>query len=229
MSRLVVLGSVFLPPQALEPFAETLVERGHDVTVVVPEDTSSVEAVLSGYLAQVAGGAPPIVVAHSNAGNYIPGITAGTAIAGVVFVDAVLPPFNGGQWRVVPTALGTELAKRATGGVLPRWTRWWPTAMMQPLFPDSAVFERIDEVTPRIDASYLTGVLQAPAGWASELPAAYLAFGDTYSAELGRAVAAGWPNRTLELAHLGLLSSPEAVVSAIEALLETLHVRPTDG
>lgn len=76
-----------------------LADRGHDVTVVVPEDTSSVEAVLSGYVEQIAGDVPPIVIVHSNAGNYVPGIVAESEIAEAVFVDAVLPPLDGGNGR----------------------------------------------------------------------------------------------------------------------------------
>jgi hypothetical protein len=208
---------------AVEPFAVVLVDRGYEVTVVVPDDTSSVEAVVSGYAAQVAGsGPPPLVIAHSNAGNYIPGIAAESAIAGVVFVDAVLPPLGGGQWQVVPADLAGELTTRATDGVLPRWTRWWPRPVMQALFPSAAMFDRVDEAAPEIDASYLTGVLKAPAGWAANLPAAYLAFGDTYSAELNRAAGAGWPNGSLDLGHLGILTNPETVADAMDKLLETL-------
>lgn len=95
---------------------------------------------------------------------------------------------------------------------------------MEPLFPDAAAFERIDEATPEVEASYLTGVLDAPAGWALKLPAAYLAFGDTYSVEFLRAATAGWPNDSLDLNHLGLLSSPKTVVTAIEALLKIAEV-----
>lgn len=97
MTRVFVLGSVLLPQAAAELFADALATHCYDVSVVVPADTSSVERVESDYLDAITGQGKPLLVAHSNAGNYIPAITARTKIAGVLFMDAVLPPLSGGR------------------------------------------------------------------------------------------------------------------------------------
>ncbi|KNC18874.1 hypothetical protein AC792_09715 [Arthrobacter sp. RIT-PI-e] len=215
---------MFLPPAALEPFAAELARRGHDVAVIAPLATGSVEGVLEEYVAAVSAGPPPIVIVHSNAGNYVPGIATTCEVVAVCFLDAVFPPLDGGSWNVVPSALAAELNETVADGRLPRWTRWWPETVVEPLFPNRAMFERVDQAAPEVEASYLSGELSASPGWASALPTTYLAFGDTYAEEYDRAVSQGWPSDRLPLDHLGLLTSPATVANAMEKLLRTIEV-----
>ena len=51
------------------------------------------------------------------------------------------------------------------------------------LFPDEDWLDRVTREAPRLAPEYFTTPLPVPRGWEAR-PAAYLAFGDTYAAEL---------------------------------------------
>ena len=68
---------------------------------------------------------------------------------------------------------------------------------------------------------YFDGAVPSPSGWAA-LPAAYLAFGDTYDHERAAAGRRGWPVQTLSGGHLHMLVDPGAVTQALLELLDGL-------
>jgi len=215
---LVVLGSVFLPVEVLDPLVGALRDRGHDSSSVEPGAATSPE-VLDAYVDGVRRSSTPVVLAHSNAGNYVPGLVNRAPIAGAVFLDAALPPFEGGAYRVVPARLAEGVAGSAEHGLLPAWTRWWSPDDVRPLFPDEQTFRRVDAACPRVPARYLETVVEAPAGWAERLPSGYLALSGAYETEIGRARTAGWPVSRLDRGHLAVLSAPGDVADAVDALL----------
>ncbi|MHA7985935.1 hypothetical protein ACX9R5_09010 [Rathayibacter sp. CAU 1779] len=220
--ELVLMGSVFLPAEALQPFADALAARGHVVAVVAPTDTRSADAVLEAC-AEVARRHPGCaLIAHSNAGNVVPGVIARASVGAAVFMDAVLPPFDGGTWPVVPAGAAATLKDRVEAGLLPPWTRWFPSDDVEPLFPSSASFGAVDAVAPRVRFSYLGETLSAASGWSDAVPCGYLMLSEAYGSERQRAGAAGWPTRDLRLGHLGMLRDPEAVAEATDDLLSEL-------
>lgn len=219
MTAVVILGSVFLPDSTLAPLAQALTARGHHVTVTVPADTRSARAVLDAYVLGAKAEPGSVVIAHSNAGNFVPGIIEQDGIGGALFMDAMLPPFEGGTWTVVPSELADMLRARIDDGVLPPWTRWWSRADMVREFPSTDTFERTDASAPRVNASYLHESLEIRRGWADAITCAYLAFGDAYISEAKQAAQAGWRVERLPLNHLGMLTDPGVVAAAIEDVL----------
>ena len=79
-------------------------------------------------------------------------------------------------------------------------------------------FERIDAAAPRVPLSYVDTEVVLPPGWPHG-SCAYLAFGDTYAEELGRAERAGWPTRRLGGGHLHWLAEPEETAAALMDLV----------
>jgi hypothetical protein len=71
----------------------------------------------------------------------------------------------------------------------------------------------------RLPLDYFRGMMPVPRGWDEGLPAAYLAFGETYAAERADAAKRGWPTRTLAGLHLHMLVDPAEVASALLELL----------
>jgi hypothetical protein len=203
--RTVVLPSPYLGPVAYGPLAGRL-----GATVAAPpEEPYTAARVLAAFASQVAGA--DLVVAHSNAGLYAAALGRPT-----VFVDAALPPAGGGRTPLAPRALAEAVAALADGsGLLPRWTRWWPRGELAAVLPEPW-FDPVDEAAPRVPAAYLTEVLDVPGDWAAS-PSAYLAFGDTYAAELALATSLGWPTARLDGGHLLLLTEPAVVARAVEA------------
>lgn len=78
-----------------------------------------------------------MLVAHSNAGLFLPVITAALPdqVLGSIFVDAALPPASGAA-LVAPSELLALLRDKASDGLLPRWTDCWDEEQVAALFPD---------------------------------------------------------------------------------------------
>jgi hypothetical protein len=211
------LPSPFLGPAVWEPVAERLQAHGWRTRVAPVRGTTPAE-VLDGFEEALPDDEPPVLVPHSNAGLYVPAIAAVLPPAGTVFVDAALPPASG-EAALVPAGLRAQLRRRVDdAGLLPPWTAWWPRDEVRGLVPDDAALARVEAQARRLPAAYLDATVPVTAGWAGGRNA-YLAFGDTYAAELRQARDAGWPADALAGGHLHMLVDPDAVAGAIAALL----------
>ncbi|QEW01310.1 hypothetical protein F6J84_15200 [Microbacterium caowuchunii] len=215
MDRVIVMGSVFLPGFVMDPLVSALRERGLVAERVAPTSVGSPEAVGEAYADAAAGLGATMAIAHSNAGNFVPTVAAGSAVRRIVFLDAVIPPLSGGTWPVMPARMRGMLLATARRGMLPPWTRWWPQESVRPLFPDDATFAQVDASAPSVPAAYLSSHISAPRKWSAELVCSYVAFGSGYADEVGIAATAGWPVRMLDLGHLGMLQDPAMVARAV--------------
>ncbi len=223
MPQLALLASPLLGPAVWRPAAVALHGLGWRVLLVprsmeAPRQPQDVrEHLLSDLPAeqQVA------VVAHSNAGLYVPALAAERPVVATVFADAALPPAAGSTF-LAPVGMHRFLEDLADpDGLLPPWTQWWDEQQLAPLFPDSAARAAVESEQHRLPLGYFTATLNVPAGWA-ERPAAYLAFGDTYQAEREQAKRWGWPVRTMLGEHLHPLMDPTGVAAALDDLLREL-------
>lgn len=202
MTPVVLLCSPWVGPRTWTPMADRLARAGHDVRVADPRDPLD-------HL----GGCRPLLVPHSGAGLYAPGLGARLDAVGTVFVDAALPA--GAHAPVVPPDLLEHLRGLADpDGLLPPWTQWWPDDAVGALFPDAATRAEVEAGQPRLPLSYAEGRVEVPAGWGSR-PCAYLAFGATYAEETARARALGWPVEVVDGGHLHQLVDPDAVATAV--------------
>ncbi|WP_252975609.1 hypothetical protein [Janibacter melonis] len=126
------------------------------------------------------------LVAHSNAGYLAPLVreTAGLDVP-LVAMDAALPP-ESGRYALAPPALRDMLTALADAdGLLPPWTRWWPSGALDDVVPADRLAE-LDAACPRLPVAYVDEIFEAPKGWATR-PCAYLAFGQTYAEEIAAA------------------------------------------
>lgn len=219
MSRVALLGSVFLPASVLEPLAGELERLGSPTSVIGAEPAADPEQILAAYTAALGARRWDVVVAHSNAGLYVPALTGTAGIGRAAFMDAGLPAPDGGAHDVAPASLREALGPVAEDGLLPRWTDWWPEEDVRELVPDARTRARLHAATPRVPAAYLRGSVPVPAGWSAALRGACLTFGDTYAAERDRARRLGWPVRTLPLGHLGFLTDPAEVARTVHELV----------
>lgn len=223
---LVLLPSAFLGATAWEPVAERLRTLGWPVTTpVVTRPIRTPEDVARSYLAALPVGRELVLIPHSNAGLFVPGLASRRRVIASIFVDAAMPPKEG-LVPLAPPALHRLMAEKADeDGLLPPWTEWWEEDDVAALFPDRETRRRIEREQPRVPLSYLAGSLQVPAGWTS-LQCAYVAFDDTYDEERQRATGSGWAVRMLPGRHLHLLVDPPAVAAAITDLLGLLGISP---
>jgi pimeloyl-ACP methyl ester carboxylesterase len=133
-----------------------------------------------------------VLVAHSNAGLFLPVIAAALPgqVRGCILVDAALPPPSGTTSVAPPELLGL-LRDKASGGLLPRWSDWWDEEEVAALFPDQAIRQAVTEEQPRLPLAYYEASLPVPAGWDAR-PCAYLLFGPPYDELASQARGRGW-------------------------------------
>lgn len=166
-----------------------------------------------------------VLVPHSNAGLYVAALAAGAELTGVVFVDALLPG-PGERTRVAPAAMVEQLAGQVEpDGLLPVWTRWWPDADLDGLFPSPAARADIEAGQIRMPLDYLRGAVATPPGW-ERLPCGYLGFGDGYADEQAAARERDWPVDAIPGRHLHQVVDPDAVahrIVSLHARALTLH------
>lgn len=217
-----VTGYVLLPSPLVgaatwQSVAEVLRRGGASVSVASTDGCTTPEQVQAAYVAAVPAAEPRVVlVPHSNAGYLAPGVAGAVGAAGVVYVDAALPPTTGPATLAPPAFLEFLADLADEDGMLPPWTQWWDDEA-NALFPDDATRAAVVAGQPRLPLAYFRAVVRPPAGWTAR-PSGYLAFGDTYAEELHRATALGWPTRLLEGGHLHLLRDPVQVAAAITEL-----------
>jgi len=220
----VLLPSVFLGQTVWRSVADELQDGGADVLVASAGTTpprTYLEAVAA-YSRDVPVDRRVILVAHSNAGNYIPGLVSARDVAASIFVDAVLPVESGRQ-ALASREFVRQLESLADdAGNLPVWTQWFDEEDVAELFPDQSARAAVEAEQQRIPLTYLRDSFDVATGWA-RTPAAYLAFGDTYADEQREAAARGLPVVRMAGEHLHMLIDPRTVADAISRLRDDLR------
>ena len=228
--HILLLHTPLLGPYSLRPLAGELARLGVMAeTPAWPRLSTVAEAyypTLAGSLAATidgagAGAGPVVLAAHSGAGALMPALTAQlrTPVAGVVFVDAILPHPGRSWFDTAPQQMRDQLRAGAQMGQLPPWDDWWPPGALERLVPDAATREAlIGELEPLplgyFEEAAPTIELAAPGG--------YLQLSGGYEEEARLAGRQGWPVVRLPLNHLSPVSQPQAVAGALVSLAERL-------
>ncbi len=231
MPLFVLIHSPLVGPSTWSPVAERLAAAGRQVAVPSlltvgdggpPYWPRVVEAVSAG-LADADADEPLVLVAHSNAGLFIPVLTRDLSrpVACAVFADASIP----GTGDLEPIADGDFLSfLRGRVGPdrrLPRWTEWWDEHEAAALFPDPGTRRAITAEQPRLPLAYYLDRVPVPPGW-DERACAYLQFSVGYQDQADRARGLGWPVLSLPGGHLHQIVDPDGVTSALIQLTDAV-------
>jgi Alpha/beta hydrolase family len=222
----ILIHSPSVGPRTWQPVAQRLAGLGREVAVpsllhVADEGPPFwprvVDAVRAG-LGPAGEGGGVVLVAHSNAGLFVPVISAALPgqVLACVFVDAAVPPPSGAA-PVAPPELLALLRDKASGGLLPRWTDWWDEEDVAPLFPDPQTRRAVTDEQPRLPLSYYEASVPAPAGWDAQ-PCAYLLFSPPYDELADEARRRGWVVERLPGGHLHQLLDPDGVARSLVAI-----------
>ena len=227
----VLVHSSSVGPATWEAVADELRSRGHAVEVpsmlgFADGEPPYARAYLNraaGALASLRVGGTALLVAHSNAGLFIPAIARSLAPreCALLFADASIPPVEGGDVPLVPPVFLEELRAMAFDGILPPWTEWWPDDATAGLYPDPATRRRVAAQEPRLPLSFYEESIEVPAGWARQR-CAYLRLSEGYESEAATATELGWPTLRLNGEHLHMVVDPVAVAEALDNLARTL-------
>jgi hypothetical protein len=225
----VLVHSPSVGPSTWRPVAEHLTAEGHGVRVPSLLDVAAgdppfwprVVSAVQDDLRQVPADAPVTLVAHSNAGLFLPVIRSGLdrPVAGSVFVDAALPDRTG-PTPVASPGLLEFLAPMAVNGRLPRWTDWWDEADVAPMFSDPAVRRAVVDEQPTLPLSYYEQRIPVPGGW-DDHPCSYLLFGPPYHECAAEARDRGWRVAHLPGAHLHQIVDPAGTARHLAELAAT--------
>ncbi len=210
--RFCLLPSPLTTPAVAGPLATSLRSRGHEA-VVAGAGGSSVHAVFGGFV-DAADGAD-VVVPHSNAGRFGPGV-AEAVRATLVCVDSLLP----GD-ALEPGMVQFLRDRELSDGLLAPWSAWWPRVDLDEVVGGHWDLLTTDE--PRVPLAMLAEQPPVPDDWPART-SGYVAFGETYAEQAALAEASGWPVRRLEGKHLHLLTHPDEVAVAVLQLAALLDV-----
>ncbi|MCN9243408.1 alpha/beta hydrolase [Streptomyces sp. RY43-2] len=225
----VLVHSPSVGPSTWTPVADRLTSAGYRVQVpsllhvgegAPPFWPRAVDAVRDD-LRRVPADTPVVLVAHSNAGLFLPAIRAGLdhPVAASVFVDAALPARDG-ETPVATPELLDFLRPMAVHGVLPRWTDWWDEADIAPMFSDPVMRKTVVEEQPTLPLSYYEQRIPVPAGW-DDHPCSYLLFGPPYEELAAEARERGWRVAHLPGEHLHQIIDPAGTARHLVELTTT--------
>jgi hypothetical protein len=229
MRLFVLLHSPVVGPSTWAPVAERLTGLG--CAAIVPSllnvgvgGPPYWPRVVSAVRQEVAGTGPAqplVLVAHSNAGVFVPVIRHGLSrpVACSVFVDATVPSEDGPMPNTGEDFLPFLRGLADPEGWLPRWTDWWEAEDVSGLFPDPLTRDIVTAELPRLPLAYYEEKVPVPQGW-DDHPCRYLQFSAGYEGEARAAAKRGWQVRSLPGEHLHQLADPAGVAGELIALSE---------
>lgn len=159
-----LLPSPLLGPAVWAPVARLLSHRGWSV-VIAPAAAGASRTpseALHAFVGSLPADRDLVLIPHSNAGLYVPGLARKRRVVANIFVDAGVPPPRGSV-RLAPPGLYDLLAERADDdGLLPPWTQWWGEADIAALFPDDRAREQVEHEQHRLPLAYFRESLPVP-------------------------------------------------------------------
>lgn len=221
---LVLVHSPSVGPGTWRPVAQRLTNQGLDavvpdlrrVTEFGPPYWNSVAQNVVEAAGQLESHGPVLLVAHSNAGLFLPVVAEALTerVVGAVFVDAALPAREGSSPVAGPELVQWLRSLADDQGLLPRWTDWWPEEEVAALLPDPLVRAELVAEQARLPLDYYEQSVPVPPQWLS-VPCAYLQFNEAYAREADQMRRAGWPTDHMPGEHLHQVVDPDGVTDAI--------------
>ncbi|MFF1894348.1 alpha/beta hydrolase [Streptomyces sp. NPDC058206] len=212
----VLVHSPSVGPSTWHPVAEQLAAAGYQVRVPSllhvgagePPFWPRIANAVRDDLWEIPTDHPLVLVAHSNAGLFLPSIRSGLdhPVNGSVFVDAALPARTG-PTPVAPPELLEFLRPLAVNGTLPRWTDWWDEADIAPMFSDPTMRQKVIAEQPTLPLAYYEQRIPVPDDW-DDHSCSYLLFGAPYDDMATDARERGWRTAHLPGAHLHQIVDP---------------------
>lgn len=225
MASFLLVHSPVVGPSTWRWVAAELQEQGHRVTVpgVAQAVTSrGWEAFVDSVAAQAGEEERAVLVGHSGAGPLLPQIVARARrkLGPLVFIDAGIPP-EAGDAELMPNEVLEELQAIAQDGILPRWSEWFGSGVMEELVPDIEQRLVVAADLPQIPLSYFETRVPVPDAWSS-VGCGYIRLSEPYAAEAAEAAIRGWPVIELPGSHLDIVTRPAPTAEAILAIVAQL-------
>lgn len=184
-------------------------------------ESPSFHAAVCAAAATVTSGAPTVVVGHSRAGAYLPGIAdaVGSDRLDVVFLDARLP-HPGTSWigSLTPER-ATWLREMVVSGRLPRWDTWFPGASLADVLTDPEQRRRVLHDIPELPWQVVSEVLPAPREAWHSARHIYLRLSAAYQSTAEQAEERGYRVWSMDAHHLAMVTHPAEVTDLLLSAL----------
>jgi hypothetical protein len=164
-----------------------------------------------------------ILIAHSNAGIFVPAIARARPVRAAVYADARVPMWTGEQAYADDERLESMRRLTDEDGLVKPWPQWWAGIDLADHYPSAEVRAEVEAQARRLPLTYFAGAIDGT-GW-NEIPSAYLAFGEGYATVRDPVAALGWPVHTIDgVEHLHQLIDPVGVTDQLLMLLTRLDL-----
>jgi hypothetical protein len=214
---LLLVHSPLLTPATWDALAPHLEAAGWRVVVLDLRPLIEAPSFHAAVCAAAAtSGAASIVVGHSRAGPYLPGIAdaVGGDLVDVVFLDARLP-HPGTSWvGSLPPERAAWLRGLAGSGRLPRWDSWFPSGSFDSLLTDPDR-RRVLHDLPELPWNVVSEVLRAPGPKWNSATHTYIQLSAAYQATADQAEQGGYRVRRLDADHLAMVTQPAVVAQLL--------------
>ncbi|MEU9829327.1 hypothetical protein [Micromonospora chersina] len=179
-------------------------------------------AVCAEAAASVAPGVPTVVVGHSRAGPYLPGIAdaVGSDRLDVVFMDARLPHPGTSWFRSLPPERAAWLREMALSGRLPTWDTWFPDDSLADVLPDPDQRRQVLHGLPELSWKVVSEVLPTPGKAWHSARHIYLQLSAAYQPTAKQAEERGYRVRSLDSNHLAMITQPALVMDLLLSALQ---------
>jgi hypothetical protein len=225
--QLLLIHSPFLGPSTWSALTSSLERHGcnahaPDLRGALGAGSGTYEQIARQVTALVTDGT--VLVVHSGAGALAPSIldAAQREIAGVVFIDALMPHPGRSWFDTVPSTTADQIRRNAPDGFAPSWPSWLPPGLLEQLLPNATTRAALADEAPPVPLAYLSAPAPVLANWRDAFGFAYLQLSEAYTEEAKEAVESGWPTERLAGHHLSLMTEPEIVAASLLRLAAQL-------
>jgi len=217
MTDFVLIHSPLVGPSSMEPTAATLEAQG--IRCIVPRIETSLDRLPrwrdwpSALLEEMPSTTRPILVGHSMAGLLAARLASEMNAAGVICLDANIPP-EAGQSPAVHGEFHQFLkGLPLKNGRLPKWNLWWGADLLEGISVSQAYKDTFVEELPEFELDWFDDAFDMP-DW-STAQKGFVRTSPVFVEEANNAEALGWAVVRLKGTHLHPALEPEETANAL--------------
>lgn len=226
MLKIILVHSPLVGPNSLAPTAEALRELGLQCLVPSPMtaglDIPSWRDWPDTLLGQVPSTGPSVVVGHSMGGLLAARLAGQLGAAGMICLDASIPPETGETPTVEPAFHDFVKGLPNQDGLLPPWHEWWPVDVFAGAEISSQMRARVLSDIPRLRLDWFDDTFDMP-NW-SGAKRAYLRTSPAFIDEAKKADALGWDVAKLRGTHMHPATEPQETADAIVSCCQRMGI-----
>ncbi|MEM8697383.1 MAG: alpha/beta fold hydrolase [Pseudomonadota bacterium] len=229
MRDIVLVHSPLVGPTSLAPTADALERGGLRCHLPVAYVAGGEPPSWRDWSERLIGALPPVdaplIVGHSMGGLLAARLAGDLGAAGMICLDAAIPPETGETPTVEPAFRAFLDTLPLRDGRLPRWADWWDLDVFENIgIPADARAAAVRDM-PRLPLRWFDDAFAMP-DW-SAARRGFVRTSLTFVEEARKAEAMGWPVVRLKGIHLHPMTAPAETAEAILACSAAMGLAPS--